>query len=76
MFPNDLAVLVGSDVVQWAAPHTPFALDAILGGVEIFVGDEESVEEGTQQVGLHPCTLASHYLCLCLTFFDAFGNVG
>ena len=76
VFPDDFAVLVGRDVVLGASTHTAFATDAVLGGVEVFVGDEETVEEGTEHVGFEPSAGATHHFGLVLSVLDAFGDGG
>ena len=74
VLPDDLALVIGGDVVLRATTHTAFALDAVLGGVEVFVGDEEAVEERVQHMGLHPRHLASHHLRFLLPILQAFSD--
>ena len=42
--------------------------------MEVFVGDEETVEEGTQYVGLEPRATTSHHFCLRLSVLDALSD--
>ena len=76
VLPDDFSLLVGGDVVLWTSTHTAFATDAVLVGVEVFVGDEEAVEEGTEHIGLEPGEIASHHFGLVFSALDAFCDGG
>ena len=76
MLPDHVPVLVHCHVTEWTSTYTAFALDAILVGVEVFVGDEKTVEERSQHIGFDPCAPTSYHLSLFLSACDAFGDGG